>query len=127
MASISQVRALSRTGEFNAPTVADDVVQAALDEAALHMNATSWGDRYDMGHALLAAHLLIDGANGGTGSPIKGPIVQESLGPASRTYAQSLVKVQDDELNLNGTTYGRRHLALRRKLILTPLGVYEGC
>lgn len=125
MATVSQVRDLSRTGEFTA--LADGVVQSALDEAALHMNAASWGDRYDTGHALLAAHLLIDGANGGVASPIKGPIVQESLGPASRTYAQSLVKVQDDELNLNGTTYGRRHLALRRKLIATPIGVWEGC
>lgn len=125
MASVADVRAVSRTGEFDDPPVTDAMVTAALAEAALHLNARAWGERYDTGLALLAAHLLLDGAAGGVGSPIKGAVVQESLGPASRAYAQSLVKVQDDVLNLNGTTYGRRYLALRGTLILGPLGIYE--
>lgn len=125
MASVSQVRGV---GPNDAALQAADagVLQGFLDEAALHVNAGAWSERYDMGHALLAAHLFTDGSRGATNSPVKGPVVSESLGPASRVYAQSLVKVQDDVLNLNGTTYGRRFLALRRTLVLTPTSAYRG-
>lgn len=125
--TIATVRGLSRTtpGEFDAPGVSDDAITSALAEAALHLNASIAADRYDMLHSLLAAHLLVDGARGATASSIKGPVVAESLGPASRTYAQSLVKVQDDVLNLNGTTYGRRFLALSKRQLTTPLGLFD--
>lgn len=124
MATVASVRSVGRN-DAAITAASDDDLQFALDEAALHVASSSWGDRYDMGHALLAAHLFTDGSRGATTSPIKGPIVQESLGPASRTYAQSLVKVQDDVLNLNGTTYGRRYMALRQQLVISPLGIYE--
>jgi uncharacterized protein DUF4054 len=125
MATLSQMRGVGPNDA--ALQAADDaVLQVFLDEAALHVDAGAWSARYDTGHALLAAHLFTDGSRGATNSPIKGPIVAESLGPASRTYAQSLVKVQDDVLNLNGTTYGRRFLALRRTLVLTPSSAFRG-
>lgn len=36
----------------------DATIQAQLDRAARHVNADSWGDSYDDGHAYYAAHLL---------------------------------------------------------------------
>lgn len=38
--------------------VPDDLVQGALDRAALDIDLTVWGDRQDVGHGLKAAHIL---------------------------------------------------------------------
>lgn len=128
MTTPAQVRAVG-PNDTRLQAASDDALQPFIDEAGLHTDACSWGARYDMGIAMLAAHLFTDASRGATNSPVKGPIVSESLGPASRVYAQSLVKVQDDILNLNGTTYGRRRLALEKTLVLTPSAVYKpgGC
>lgn len=124
-ATVSQVRGVGLADPVLIAATTD-AIEAVLVEAALHMSERSWAERYTIGHALLAAHLLVDSSRGATSSPVKGPVVSESLGPASRVYAQSLVKVQNDTLNLNGTTYGRRYLALREHLVVHPLGIYEG-
>jgi hypothetical protein len=54
----------TRYPEFD-PT-SESLVQAALDEAALSVDATVYGGKYDAAHGALAAHLLWSGAFGTT-------------------------------------------------------------
>ena len=53
-----------RYPEFD-PT-SEPLVQAALDEAALSVDVTVYGQKYDAAHGALAAHLLWSGAFGTT-------------------------------------------------------------
>jgi len=46
----------------NSTTYPDSTISRALTRAGLRMNADVWGDLYDEGQSLLAAHLLALGA-----------------------------------------------------------------
>jgi hypothetical protein len=70
-----------------------------------------WGDMADDGRRWLAAHL---GAVYNQSAGAAGPVVSESLGPMSVSYAASDSGSIDDEL---GTTkYGRYYLHMMRLL-----------
>lgn len=118
MSTISKVRGLH--AEFASATAYPDAtIQSALDEAAMHMHADTWGtSKYDLGAALLAAHLLIDSNPGGDGGA-KGTLVEEQMGPARYRYAERRSS-GDDVLNLGATTYGRRFMALRDTIVAGP-------
>lgn len=130
MAGIADVRGLP-PGEFSgAADFTDAMINSALEEASLLMERESWDLdnklRHDTGHALLAAHILVDGKPGGLGGA-RGTIVSERLGPASRSYAApQAAAAGDDPLNLRATTYGRRFLALQSSLPLSPLALFDG-
>jgi hypothetical protein len=119
MVTPQQVRDTSLAGQFNALT--DEQIAVFILEAELHLEATSWGDRYEQGLALLTAHLLALELAGGTGSGSVRTVIAERLGPASRTYAAgSSAEPTDDVLGLSKTRYGMRYKALFDKLPLTP-------
>lgn len=94
----------------------NDATLAAVDddEAAIYIG---WvdnevddaiiGDRSDELRILLAAHLAMVAAGGGSGAG--GPVASESVDGVSRSYA---VPTSTDDADLSATSYGRRARAL---------------
>lgn len=80
-ATLADVRRIAP--EFAA--VSDDDVTAFLADAALELNASTWGTLYDRAHALVTAHLVAQ-ANPSLASA-SGPVASESVGGVSRSYA----------------------------------------
>lgn len=118
-ATVQQVRDLM--GATYA-SISDGEITAALTEAALHMHAETWGDRYSTGQALLAAHFLADAFGGSGGGSFVGIVTQTRLGPAGKMYATPGVSVvQNDPLNLRSSRFGRRYLALAKTITASPM------
>lgn len=128
-ATVSSVRALSRSGEFD--DVDPTVIEGFITEAGKHIGERFWvqhlgQDGYDRGHSLLAAHLLkLDERE--DDAPAPGSLWNERIGPASRTHYQP--KMQEDPLGLMQTKYGQRFISLRATLPVTGTAVFvpRGC
>lgn len=95
-------------------STADARVQLFLDDAALTVDATAWGARYDLGLCYLAAHLLTIAARGGAGAA--GALTQVKVGDLSRNYAQTT--------GISGpyatTSYGVEFLRLQKTILRSP-------
>lgn len=113
----------------------DDVVQLApaledleqatqdllLDHVERLVPASKWGDVVDIGRMYLAAHLgtlvLRASSSGGSSSQAVGPVVSETVGQVSRTFAVlSSTSGGGFEGSLTSTTWGREYVELRRTL-----------
>lgn len=91
-------------------------IQTYLDDAALSVNASLWGNKADLGIAYLAAHLLTLDNRGGNGA--SGPVTSEKVGDLQRNYAApqgSLDPVYST------TNYGIQFIRLRRSILISPL------
>lgn len=94
----------------------DTRISLFIDFAKLSVNEAVWGAKYDLGVAVMAAHLLtISSAGGATGGLA---VTQEKVGDLSRSYAAPSGDAID---SLQGTAYGRWFLQLRKSLVITPL------
>lgn len=95
-------------------SVLDARVQLFLDDAELELDTSRWGDRYDKGQALLAAHYLtlsLKAASGASSS--SGTVASKSIGDVSVSYAvaSSVSKTEDF---YSSTIYGLEYLVLAR-------------
>ncbi len=115
---------LSLTGEFD--DIADHQVDNALAEALTFIHVATWDagalPKADKGQALLAAHILVD-AMRGDNAPI-GPLIREQAGALSHAFAAPAAG-QAEDTAFNATRYGRRYLALKRTLLLTPVSAFD--
>lgn len=125
MVTTAQLKAQSRTGEFNDLT--PSVLQSALDEAACSVGGWSLntcGDdptlsEKDRGQLLLAAHILLDTAGAGTGG-IAPEMTSQRLGPASAQFRTGpSTRAEEDHRRLRSSHYGRRYLSLERVQVAT--------
>lgn len=103
---------VERFPEFE--SVEEARIELFLDDAALELDTSRWGDRYDKGQALLAAHYLtlsLKAASGATSSA--GAVSSKSIGDVSVSYAvaSSLSKTEDF---YSSTIYGLEYLVLAR-------------
>ncbi len=99
----------------------DARVQLALDDAALQINRSLWGNKADLGTYYLAAHALVvnDSAfDSGGGS---GPVTQESVGQVSRSYAAPGASEVEAMGDLAWTKYGKLYWRLKRQILGTPV------
>lgn len=108
--SVAVVKAIIAT------TLADDAVQAVIDDAALLAEGCPVVASYDAARQSaivkwLAAHMLASTSAGG------GALTQKALGDASETYGRATLGTQ-----LAGTTYGQQALALDPSGCLARLG-----
>ena len=107
--NLSQFR--TRFPEFD--SVADSIVNFAINDAADDMDVTRWGTRFDSGQLFLAAHYV--SLSSTTGVPVSGSagaISQATTGPLSVTTNIPVAK-NANEAMLSSTVYGQRYLRLR--------------
>jgi hypothetical protein len=101
------------SGEF--ASLGASVIQPFIDEAERIVGRDVWGELADDGVRYLAAHLLAV-VRRGSSAPM-GPVISETAGPVSRSYAApSVVSTQ----GYNSTLYGQRFQQLVGMLGLTP-------
>lgn len=115
-ASASQLKA--RFAEF--VLVDDAVVTEWLSVAARQMNPDRWGTKFNDGQMFLAGHFLKLGVASASPSTARGPVVSESVGGVSRSYAAVGV-VNGTSSSLSSTFYGQQYLDLKRGLFRSPL------
>ena len=85
-------------------TASDDLVDACLTDAAGQMNADVWGDLYDQGVALRAAHIL-------------------ALSPFGMGLQLAVRRVpeRNDTSDVGSTVYEEQWLRLRRSVVVGAL------
>lgn len=108
--------AYAREQSFGDPEVAalsDAVIGDALTVAIAALPAEPWGARWAEAVACYALHLIL--ATSGSASSAPGPVVAESVGQWSKSYA-----VPPDPMSagwLASTAYGRRVQSIRRSRV----------
>lgn len=98
-------------------TVPVERQDALLADVAAQLDADALGARYDLASKYLAAHLATVSLRGGNGPA--GPVVSQSAGDLSRTFAQPQ---GGTGTSLDSTNYGREFQRLV-SLSLGGLGV----
>lgn len=91
----------------------DARIELFIDLAKLSVNESVWGDKYELGVAVMTAHLMTMANSGGAGV---GPVTSEKVGDLSRSYAAG-----DANDTLMSTAYGKWFVQLRKELVITPL------
>lgn len=99
-ATVARVRGIAPefrdTGKYP-----DQKIQDALDQAARHVNATSWGDSYEDGVAYYAAHVLAISNPQASQRPVRvyeTPGAQD-IGPLGQTvYGQEFARMRQELL-----------------------------
>lgn len=84
---------------------------AILTFLASYLNAPSWGDKLDLATLLLAAHLGAITLRGGGAGGV-GPVLSESAGAVSRSYANTLM-MQQGMAAYGATVWGQQYVTLR--------------
>ena len=115
-ATPAMVQKLDLAGEFSG--ISDEIIQCIIDDDAVPRVGEIWGDCRDQATTLMAAHILARRLKGS--SAPAGPVVSQSAGGLSRTYAGPSGPGISDNL-LMSTTYGQDYLALAAKIPTTPL------
>jgi len=102
--------------------VSDGFIQCVLDDEAACLVGDLWGTLRATGEALAAGHIALQALEG-SGGP-SGPVVSESAGGLSRSYAAPGGLSRSDS-EWATTTFGQRFLRLRATLPASPavLGV----
>lgn len=88
---------------------------AILSDAYLLLSKETFGDRYDLAIKYFVAHTALRVAFGGSG--VTGVVTSESLGSASRSYAQPSGGASFSSSELGTTIWGQRFLFLLRSII----------
>lgn len=97
-------------------TVSDDRLQLFIDDAALVLNESFWGTKYDLGLSYLTMHyytVATKEADGQAGS-VAG-VSARSVDGSSLSYNVSTGGNQSDTF-YSSTSYGQRYLVLLRTL-----------
>lgn len=94
----------------DAATLATDRQNAILADVALQMSADAWGSRYDLGSKWLAAHFAA--VYVATASGPAGPVIGETIGPASIQFASPGAGGSGGALET--TSYGREYMRLAK-------------
>ena len=117
--TIKDVLDLDLAGDF--ASVKRTRIQPFIKKAECLVDASTWGDKADTAIANLAAHFLYEAIQGGSGAA--GPVVSESAGMLSHTFAQPGRATRDGQAgaSFGSTHFGRCYLELRSTLALTPL------
>lgn len=98
-------------GMITVPVGAQNLI---LSHVASVVTAGQWGSRATLGQTYLALHLgTIASPSGGAGQVV-GPVVSETVGPVSRTFAV-LAQASSDG-NLGTTSWGAEYKSLRALL-----------
>lgn len=111
----------ARFPEFDG--IPDARIGAVIEEVGLQFD-TGWPEaEYTIAYRYLVAHTLVaEGAlNGGAGAIQSGPVVSESLGDASVTYAQPSGGFSLTASALLTTEYGKRYVLMRNQSFAGPL------
>ena len=120
VATVDDVLCLDLVGDFD--DIPPKFIQCTLDrEVTCHAPEGVWGEKHVIAQSLVAAHIVTLAQEGSDGPA--GPVVSESAGGLSRTYASGSGGTESDAY-WSSTSYGRRYLALRRTLPLTPLTLH---
>lgn len=106
-------------GQFSGLT--DDQVVCFIEEAELQVGS-AWGACRDQAVIYLTGHLIAKRLQGSS-SPA-GPVVGQSSGGLSRTYAGPTGAAISD-LDFMTTTYGQDYMRLSKKVITTPLVLHS--
>ena len=103
--------------ELTTTAVASDTRTYVLDYVNNRaIDGDVWGEFADDGKRYLAAHMATMAISGSGGAA--GPVILETLGPMSRSYATTASTSGDDSLSL--TRYGREYLRLLRIAVAVP-------
>jgi hypothetical protein len=99
-------------------SIDDSRIQLFLDDAALELDSSLWGNWYDRGLAALAAHFLSlsikAGSAGGSAGSV-GPVASRSVGDVSVSfgmYSGGAAGTSDDFYK--STVYGQDYLRLMK-------------
>jgi hypothetical protein len=82
-------------------SASDDLIEACLEDAALSVDATVYGAKYDLAHGLLAAHYLAMNPNG----------------------LQLRMQTEQGSVPLVASHYGREFRRIRRSVVITTFTV----
>ncbi len=110
---------LDLNGEFSG--VQDEAITCIIDEEAVKFVGEIAGECQDKLISYMAAHILSRRLR--SSSSPAGPVVGQSSGGLSRTYAGPS-GVTIFELDLQSTTYGQSYLRLARTIPTTPMVAY---
>ena len=99
-------------------SVSDGYLQCVLDNEAACLIGDMWGDLRKVGEALVAAHIAAKELQGSNGPA--GPVVSESAGGLSRSYASPGGQSRSDSYWAT-TSFGQRYLNLRATLPTSPI------
>lgn len=95
----------------------DGALQCILDDEAACIIGDLWGSRRELGESLVAGHIALEAIEG-SGGPA-GPVVSESAGGLSRSYASPGGLSRADG-QWSTTTFGMRYLRIRATLGSSP-------
>lgn len=118
IATVEDVRNLDIREDLS--QVHDGYIQCVLDDEAACIIGDIWGSLRRRGEALVAAHIVsreLQGSNGPAG-----PVVSESAGGLSRSYASPGGLSRSDS-DWGSTPYGQRYLRLRATLPTSPIAL----
>ena len=116
MATLTPTAFRLRYPSFVEASYSNATVQLALEDIALEMNETQWGNLYERGAYALTAHLLTITATGV--GPVAG-VVSRSVGDVSVTFAAGSSAMDD----LGSTRYGGEYVRLRQLISGGPVVV----
>lgn len=121
LATVDDVRARDVLNDLI--DVPDGFIQCVLDDEAACIIGDLWGEKRVSGESLVAGHIALEALEG-SGGP-SGPVVSESAGGLSRSYASPGGLSRGDG-QWSTTTFGLRYLRLRATLGSSP-AVLGGC
>jgi hypothetical protein len=104
-------------------TVSAEAQALILAQVARQVGPNKWGALVDDGQLYLAAHLgsaVLSAASSGDGGSVVGPVVSESVGPVSRTFA--VLAAASSSSSAFASTWGQEYVRLR-KLLPTRFGL----
>ena len=99
-------------------SIPDSRVQLWLDDALLEVGESAWGDLYEKGVFLLAAHFLsLDQINQGEDESggVTGNVTSRSVGDVSVSFAKATSDSSSDDWYLQ-TSYGSEYLRLKKRV-----------
>lgn len=110
MTPVEYARAQSFGDPFIA-SVADAVIEFAVEQASVALDPQAWGARYQEALAVYALHLIAS-SGAGPGGGGGGAVTSERVGAWAKSYATVTATTAGDAW-LMRTTYGQRYIAIR--------------
>lgn len=115
-ATAQDVRNVDMTNVFG--TIDDAQISCVLaDQVPCYVNEAAWGSCATLAQALVAAHLMVVALQGESGSA--GPVVSESAGGVSRSYAAP--SITSGSSFWSTSSFGLRYLQLLSTRMTTPI------
>ena len=123
VATVQDVHNVDMTNSIADAGVDDGRISCILaDEVPCYVNTAEWGACAKLAESLVAAHLITVALKGGTGA--SGPVVSESAGGLSRSYAAPSATTGSAGF-WQSTSFGQRYLQLKITRITTPMALCD--